>query len=147
MPFWRAETLLYNRDKILGIQYKKNIINRDKNIDYAQIYDTIILRTGKVTQPQKRLGGVRCKTEGIPMQQEMKGQKNRPPVFAADHPCGILLENSLFSWHWVICVGWRTYTTGANYMRIVNEWDNTANYFYQPNVGSTWVSGTEYWVG
>lgn len=54
-----------------------------------------------------------------------------------NHPCGVLLENALFAWHWVVCVGFRQYNSGANYMRIVTGWSNSTRYFYSPNSGST----------
>lgn len=64
-----------------------------------------------------------------------------------DRPLGILLCNGIVDWHWVLCVGYREYTTGDDYMRIVDGWNNTANRFYKVNSGSLWVSATEYWVG
>lgn len=64
-----------------------------------------------------------------------------------DRPLGILLCNGIVDWHWVLCVGYREYITGDDYMRIVDGWNNTANRFYKVNSGSLWISATEYWVG
>lgn len=63
-----------------------------------------------------------------------------------ERPCGILLIDSLFSWHWVICVGWRQYTNGDFYMRINNNWNASVDTYYKPGSGSAWWSGTQYWV-
>lgn len=63
-----------------------------------------------------------------------------------EHPCCMLLENSLTSWHWVVCVGYRAYTNGANYYQIQNGWDNNIQTFYLGNSGSTLISITEYWI-
>jgi len=63
-----------------------------------------------------------------------------------DRPLGILLCNGIIDWHWILCVGYREYSNGGNYMRIVNGWNNTANKFYKINSGSLWISATEYWV-
>lgn len=63
-----------------------------------------------------------------------------------DRPCGILLADGLFSWHWILSVGWRQYTNGGNYMRIMDGWYDTVNRYYKLNSGSTWISATEYWV-
>ncbi|MGF7060657.1 hypothetical protein [Brassicibacter mesophilus] len=64
-----------------------------------------------------------------------------------DRPCGILLADGLFSWHWILSVGWREYSSsGGSYMRIMDGWYDTVNRFYKLNTGSTWVSATEYWV-
>lgn len=64
-----------------------------------------------------------------------------------DQPCGILLCDDLLSWHWVLGVGWRRYMQSNDfYIRINNNWDNTIYYYYKPNSGSTWISGTSYWV-
>lgn len=62
------------------------------------------------------------------------------------HPCGILLINAINEWHWVLCVGYRVYSSGGNYMRLVTGWDNTTKKFYLVNSGSQWWSATEYWV-
>lgn len=60
-------------------------------------------------------------------------------------PCGILLADKLFSWHWVLAVGYREYTDGV-YLRIVDGWSNNASRFYKPGYGSVWISTTEYWI-
>lgn len=67
-------------------------------------------------------------------------------AISKDHPCGVLLENSLLDWHWVIAVGYRDYGGTGRYMRIVNGWDDSIDVFYKANTGSGWVSTTEYWV-
>lgn len=64
----------------------------------------------------------------------------------SDHPCGILLANGIVDWHWIICVGYRAYDSGNNYMRIVDGWHDTTLKFYLCNSGSAWVSATQYWV-
>lgn len=61
-------------------------------------------------------------------------------------PCGILLANGIVDWHWVICVGYRCYDSGDNYMRIVNGWEDTTERFYLIHSGSMWWSATEYWI-
>lgn len=63
-----------------------------------------------------------------------------------ERPSGILLANGIVDWHWVICVGYRSYDSGDNYMRIVDGWNDTINRFYLINSGSMWWSATEYWV-
>lgn len=64
-----------------------------------------------------------------------------------NRPCGILLADGLFAWHWVIGVGWRQYTSNNDfYIRINNNWDNTVNIYYKPGTGSAWWSATAYWV-
>lgn len=64
-----------------------------------------------------------------------------------NRPCGILLADGLFSWHWIIGVGWRQYTSNNDfYIRINNNWDNTVNIYYKPGTGSAWWSATAYWV-
>lgn len=64
-----------------------------------------------------------------------------------DHPCGLLLADSLGSWHWVLGVGYRTYNiSGDSYIRIVNGWQSDANRFYLMNKGSTFISGSQYYM-
>ncbi|MDU6266726.1 MAG: hypothetical protein E6600_19795 [Anaerocolumna aminovalerica] len=63
-----------------------------------------------------------------------------------NRPCGVLLADGLFSWHWILSVGWRQYSNGGNYMRIMDGWYDTVNRYYKLNTGSTWISATEYWV-
>lgn len=64
-----------------------------------------------------------------------------------NRPCGILLASGIVDWHWIVSTGWREYTTGSKYIRIVNGWDNTANNFYLINDSALWISATEYWIG
>lgn len=63
-----------------------------------------------------------------------------------NRPCGILLENGLFSWHWIIAVGYRNYNSGDNYIQVMNNWKPNINIYYMANNGSAWVSRTQYWV-
>ena len=63
-----------------------------------------------------------------------------------NRPCGILLEDGIDSWHWVIAVGYRNYTSGDSYFQIVDGWSNNASKYYKPGEGSNWISMTEYWV-
>lgn len=63
-----------------------------------------------------------------------------------DRPCGILLANAIVDWHWVICVGYRAYSSGGSYMRVVDGWNDTTLKFYLCNSGSAWISATQYWV-
>lgn len=63
-----------------------------------------------------------------------------------ERPSGILLANGIVDWHWVICVGYRAYSSGDNYMRIVDGWNDTIDRFYLIHSGSMWWSATEYWV-
>lgn len=63
-----------------------------------------------------------------------------------NRPCGLLLEDDLNSWHWVIAVGYKNYTSGDKYFQIVDGWSNNASRYYKPGVGSAWISMTEYWV-
>lgn len=64
-----------------------------------------------------------------------------------DRPCGMLLMDGLLSWHWVIGVGYRSYNiTGNIYTRVVNGWETDANRFYLWDNGSTYMSGSQYWM-
>lgn len=64
-----------------------------------------------------------------------------------DRPCGILLIDGLFAWHWIIGVGWRQYTaSGDFYIRVNNNWNGSVNTYYKPGTGSAWWSATSYWV-
>lgn len=64
----------------------------------------------------------------------------------SDNPCGVLLADGLFSWHWIISVGYRQYDSGGNYMQIMDNWYNTVDRYYRIGTGSLWWSATEYWV-
>lgn len=54
--------------------------------------------------------------------------------------------NGLFSWHWIISVGYRQYNSGGNYMRVMDNWSNTVDRYYKIGTDSLWWSATEYWV-
>lgn len=59
---------------------------------------------------------------------------------------GILLADGIVSWHWILGVGYRQYTSGENYIRIMDGWHNTVDKYYKINSGSMWWSATQYWV-
>lgn len=68
-------------------------------------------------------------------------------AISSDRPCGILLADGLVSWHWVIGVGWREYTSSNDfYIRINDGWHNTVNKYYKPGTGSLWWSARAYRV-
>ena len=67
-------------------------------------------------------------------------------AIAADRPCALLLANELFDWHWVLVVGWHTYTGSECYVRIVTGWDQTSTYFYRIHDGSLAWSADQYWI-
>ncbi|WOO37424.1 hypothetical protein R2R35_02715 [Anaerocolumna sp. AGMB13020] len=64
-----------------------------------------------------------------------------------NRPCGILLASGIVDWHWIVSTGWREYTTGGKYIRIVDGWSDYANNFYLINDSALWISATEYWIG
>jgi hypothetical protein len=58
--------------------------------------------------------------------------------------CLQLMTSSLFSWHWVITNGWREYSSGSKYVRIVTGWENsTLNFYLYPN---QLVSTIKVWI-
>ena len=62
-----------------------------------------------------------------------------------NRPVGVLIADG-FSWHWVICIGYRKYSNGSFYMQVVDGWNNSTNKYYKPHSGAAWISGTQYWV-
>ncbi len=60
-------------------------------------------------------------------------------------PCGILLTAAIDNWHWIVGVGYRDYTSGGNYVRVVTGWENSANNFYLWGSPATW-SISQYWI-
>lgn len=62
----------------------------------------------------------------------------------SNHISTILMKANIINWHMVIAVGYREYSTGTNYIRIVNGWENSAYRFILSNhmVGSytTWIT-------
>lgn len=64
----------------------------------------------------------------------------------ASHPCGLLLEDGIDSWHWILGVGWREYENNGMYFEVVNGWARNETKWYKPGNEATWISATEYWV-
>lgn len=62
----------------------------------------------------------------------------------SDEIVGLLLANGLFHWHWVLCIGYREYKDGTNYLQIIDNWNNTTDRFYRIHSKSLWFSGTSY---
>ncbi len=62
------------------------------------------------------------------------------------HPCTLLLENSLLDWHWILSVGYREYSSGEKYIRIMDGWNRNTNRYYRPNIGSNWMFAEEFWM-
>lgn len=64
-----------------------------------------------------------------------------------DRPLGILLVASTTSAHWVIGVGWRSYSEDNSfYIRINNGWDNSIDHFYKIGTGAFAVTYISYWL-
>lgn|GEM_PF-1121436 len=64
-----------------------------------------------------------------------------------NRPSGVLLADGLFSWHWILAVGYREYYNDGNYyMQVMDGWYDTIGRYYKINTGSTWISATQYWV-
>lgn len=61
-------------------------------------------------------------------------------------PCALLLCASPLHWHWVVAVGWRQYSTGEKFIRIVTGWDNSSDYFCRYHGGSIITSIAQYWI-
>ncbi len=62
-------------------------------------------------------------------------------------PVAMLLQAAVNDYHWVLGVGYRQYpSTGDCYVRIVNGWDNSSNYYYKVNDANSanWVSSKSY---
>lgn len=59
---------------------------------------------------------------------------------------GALLAKNLFNWHWVLIVGYREYSDGTTFVRLINGWDKTIDKFYSLHSGSIWISANEYWI-
>ena len=64
----------------------------------------------------------------------------------ADRILGILLADGIFSWHWILGIGYREYPNGDSYIRVINGWDNTTYKYYKLHTGSSWISSTQYWM-
>lgn len=65
-----------------------------------------------------------------------------------NQPLGVLLTNGIFSWHWIMVVGWRQYKSigdsEENYLRIVDSWNQTADRFFKVGSDSILWSTTKY---
>ena len=55
----------------------------------------------------------------------------------------LLLANGLFDWHYVLCLGYRTYESGDDYLILADGWTKTLTY-YKINAGSLLFSATVY---
>lgn len=65
-----------------------------------------------------------------------------------DRPMAFLLINGIDEAHWIIGVGWRTYSSDSNfYIRINDGWNANVDRFYKINVGSIMVLARSYWIG
>ena len=69
--------------------------------------------------------------------------ENIKNAITADCPVALLLVDGLFSWHWVLAVGYRRYQTGEAYLQIVTGWQRKPQY-YQMDQGSFLFIATMY---
>ena len=55
--------------------------------------------------------------------------------------CMILTSASIINMHYINAIGYRDYTTGSSYIRVINEWDNSINkYLYSTLVLSSYYT-------
>ncbi|NLC54946.1 MAG: hypothetical protein GX769_03590 [Erysipelothrix sp.] len=65
---------------------------------------------------------------------------------AKGQPLAVLLTTGILDWHWVMAVGWREYSCGERYLRVITGWDFTSNKFYRINKSAYLWSITKYWI-
>lgn len=67
-------------------------------------------------------------------------------AFANNRPCALLLKDALLAWHWVIGIGYREYTTGEQYIRIIDGWNDNHMRFYRVDYEAELMLGQEFWI-
>lgn len=121
--------------------------NENATVVYNEVYDAKLVKDEASIRKAKglRQNFPELKSKDTYLKNIITRQKNR---IRNDNRVSVMSVGGygFVDWHWILCVGYREYSNGGNYMRIVNGWDNTANKFYKINSGSLWISATEYWV-
>lgn len=62
-----------------------------------------------------------------------------------NHPLGILLAEAVFSWHWVLGVGYLE-IDNLEFLRIINAWEDTDDRYYLLNNKALFFSAKEYFL-
>lgn len=121
-----------------------NLLNKNKHDTFTAIHK--VIGNGPVAMIA---GGTKkyFNSRGYPLKYGRVSSFNGiKKAIANQKPCGVLLAAGILDWHWVICVGWREYSTGEKYLQIVNGWNNSANYFFKVNNNVRLRSTTEYGI-
>lgn len=63
----------------------------------------------------------------------------------AQIPVALLVKGyNLNEWHWIICVGMRTYEDGSVYLRIIDNWNRTLIRFMPVKKKKPWISAISF---
>ena len=63
-----------------------------------------------------------------------------------NHIILLCLADGVDEAHWILGIGYNSYyNDGSVYFRIVDGWNKTSAYYYQPNHGSLFLNGHEIW--
>ncbi len=125
-----------------NIGYRDLMVNKNKRETFVEIHK--IVGNGPVLYLDKKIKlffsirGYKIKSERISsFEQIQKAISNKEPL-------SLLLMSNPLDWHWVMVVGCRKYSSGQEYLRILDGWNNTYNKFYKLNHGSYCILKTGY---
>lgn len=111
---------------------------------FAEVYDilgngSIMSISGALKKYFKKFGII-IKTKDLYSFEDLKKEIEKDNIVA------ILLEKGLMNWHWIICLGYRIYDDGAEYLRIMDGWNNNIDKFYKIQWGREWLSAASYFL-
>jgi len=67
------------------------------------------------------------------------GKKGLIAELENDRPVALLLSCALFDWHWVLCIGIRSYEDGSEYLNIIDNWNNRSDRYLPVKKRFTWM--------
>lgn len=139
-----ATICLINLIKIMVKQKKEAVLSVfDEKTEEKELFTGIYAITGNgpviaiCRKLNRFLGNVNLfaqKTKYGNVEDVKEAIKNQIPV-------AVLLKGfSMTDWHWVICVGVRTYEDGRVYLRIIDNWNKTLSRFMPADKKKPWIS-------
>lgn len=95
--------------------------------------------------------GRKCRRffRSLGMHMTMKKDRKLDDIISSinnDEPVALLVTGGLFLWHWIICVGVRTYADGTQYLKIMDNWNRTLKRFLPVKKHFTWIRALKFYV-
>ena len=123
--------------------YENLLIDNDIKKTFTHIHKMTgngpVITTARTAKKYFFQRGYRLKYETVKSFSEIK------KAIDDNMPISLLIMKSIFSWHWVMGIGYLD-SKDYDFVRIINAWDDTDERYYLINEGALFISAKKYQI-